>query len=479
VKALWRVVVPALLLTGCASAPPQTDVQLEMDVPAQWTAATTPEGPADSLWWRQFGDDKLVDLLEEAFTYNYNLKIAAGNLDAALARAKIAGASLYPQLNLGLDASRRKQNFIGLPVPGAEGGVYSTTNNAYGVSLNLSWELDLWGRLRAEKSSAVGQAQAAQADYWGAQLSLAGQVCKSWFAAIEAKRQVELAEATVENQRISYEQVRQRYRSGLTSSLDLRLAHANYSRAEAGLRLRKIQEDGALRQLEVLLGRYPDAEVDLSPDLPSVSGPVPAGLPVEILSRRPDLIAAERRLASSYSGVTAAKRALYPRISLTGSMGTVSTELGDVLNGNFSVWNVVGNILQPIFQGGRLRANVDLSHSRADVALAQYGLSVLNAFAEVEHTLIREQYLGEREVALAVAAEQSLAARALAEDQYNSGLRGFVTMLEAQRSAYDNESLLLTVRRERLDARIDLHLALGGDFVANDEPQQSDAGVEP
>jgi outer membrane protein TolC len=143
------------------------------------------------------------------------------------------------------------------------------------------------------------------------------------------------------------------------------------------------------------------------------------------------------------------------------------------------VWNIVGNVLQPIFQGGRLRANVDLSRSRADVALARYGLSVLGAFAEVEHTLIREQYLSEREAALAVATEQSLAARTLAEDQYNSGLRGFVTLLESQRSAYDNESLLLTVRRERLDARIDLHLALGGDFVTAEKPQMSDAGVEP
>ena len=134
------------------------------------------------------------------------------------------------------------------------------------------------------------------------------------------------------------------------------------------------------------------------------------------------------------------------------------------MDGNFSVWNIVGNILQPLFQGGRLRANVDLTKAQSDIALARYGLTALNAFAEVESALTNEQYLSERQADLEIATEQSLAARQLAEDQYARGLTDFITMLESQRSAYDSESNLLSVRRERLDARIDLYLALGGGF---------------
>jgi outer membrane protein TolC len=195
-------------------------------------------------------------------------------------------------------------------------------------------------------------------------------------------------------------------------------------------------------------------------------------LPADLVSRRPDLAAAERRVAAAYAGVSSAKRALLPRISLTGSGGTSSNELGDLLNGDFSVWSIAGSLLQPIFQGGRLRANLDLAKTQGEIALTQYQQAALNAFAEVENTLANEQYLNESQIALEEATSQALAARDLAEAQYNRGLINFVTMLETQRSAYDNERQLLTVRRQRLDARIDLYLSLGGGFTLNRQSKQ-------
>jgi NodT family efflux transporter outer membrane factor (OMF) lipoprotein len=472
-----RVIALLLVsLAGCASAPPRQTVDLGVEIPGQWTVADSTLGLIDSLWRQEFADERLPLVLEEAFRNNRTLKLASANVRAATAQARIAGAPLYPQAGLSFNASRRKQNFIGLPVPGSADGVLSSTTSSFGVSLNLSWEIDLWGRIGAAKAAALAQLQAARADYRGARLSLAAQVCKAWFAAVEAQRQMELMEATLENQRLSYEQVGQRYRSGLVGSLDYRLSYANLARAEAALHQRRILLDRARRQLEVLLGRYPDASFDLSTDLPGLTTDVPAGVPADVLARRPDLVAAERRLAAAYAGVASSRAALYPSISLTGSTGRSSSELGDLLKGDFSVWNLVGNVLQPIFQGGRLRAGVELARSGADAALAQYGLAVLNACAEVEGALVSENLLRAREAALAIATEQSLAARTLAEDQYQSGLRDFLTMLEAQRSAYDNESLLLSVRRERLDARIDLYLALGGDFQLplEREPESGD-----
>ena len=192
-----------------------------------------------------------------------------------------------------------------------------------------------------------------------------------------------------------------------------------------------------MRQLETLVRRYPAANMELSLDLPEISNEIPVGLPADLVNRRPDLAAAERRLAAAYAGVSSAKSALLPQISLTGSGGTSSNELSDLLDGDFSVWSIAGRLLQPIFQGGRLRANVDFSKSQAEIALAQYHLAVLNAFAEVENAIANERYLVERQAALGEAARQALAARDLAEAQYNRGLIKFVTMLEAQRSAHN------------------------------------------
>jgi NodT family efflux transporter outer membrane factor (OMF) lipoprotein len=473
----FYLILPALYLLSCASAPKKHDVDIGVVTPENWAARSSVSGAGDSLWWREFKDEKLVAIIDEAFSRNHNLRIAAHSLRSALAQARIAGAPLYPQVGLSLDAARRKQNFIGFPIPGAEDEVLSRTNSTYGVALNVSWEVDLWGKLRAGQAAAVAEWQASRADYRGATLSLTGQVCKAWFATIEARRQVELAAATVENQRVSTEQVQLRYESGLTTSLDYRLALSNYARAEAAMFAREVQFDQTIRQLEVLLGRYPNATVELSFDLPEIKRDIPSGLPAQVLSRRPDLVAAERRLAARHEGIRNARAALLPQISLTASGGTSTDELKNLLSGDFSVWNLVGNILQPIFQGGRLRANVDLAESSADMAVAQYGLSVLNAFAEVEVALTGERLLAEREAALQVATDQAIAARQLAEEQYAGGIRDFITMLETQRSAYETESQLLSVRRERLDARIDLHLALGGNF-ASDSKNEDQNGVQ-
>ncbi|MCH7679032.1 efflux transporter outer membrane subunit [candidate division KSB1 bacterium] len=462
----------SILAFSCASAPPKKDIQTGVDLPQTWKLDLQTETAIDSAWWNEFNDPKLNEILVQAFGQNFNLAIAAANLQTAAAQARIAGAPLFPQVDLSTNGARTKQNFIGLPIPGLEGGVLSSTVSSFGLSMNLSWELDLWGRLSADKSAAVAQVQASRADFIGARLSLAAQISKTWFTAIEAKRQVELSQATVENWRAARAQVKRRYESGLTSSLDYRLSLSNFAIAEANLASSQSQYETTLRQLETLLRQYPSASIAVSPELPEISSDVPAGLPADLLNRRPDLAAAERRVAATHAGVSSAKRALLPRISLTGSGGTSSNELGDLLKGDFSVWRIAGNILQPLFQGGRLRANVKLAKSQADIALLNYQQTALNAFAEVENSLASERYLNQRQTALEEATHQALAARNLAETQYGRGLIDFITMLETQRSAFETERLLLTVRRQRLEARINLYLALGGGFSVKNQSNQ-------
>jgi NodT family efflux transporter outer membrane factor (OMF) lipoprotein len=438
---------------------------MDLKIPSEWSvpAKAATDSTAAEQWWRSFGDSTLGRVVDEALRNNYNIKAAAARVRAAAALARISGADMLPNASLSLQASRRRQNLIGIPIP-FKGDIITTWSNSMGVSLDLSWEIDLWGRIRSGKSAALADLEAGWADLEATRLSIAGQTMKACFALIEAGMQLDLAEETVENYRLSAEQVQSRYRRGLRTALDLHLALANLASAQSLLEARKIQLDQAKRQLEILLGRYPGARITAGKRLPSIDRPVPAGLPSELLIRRPDLIAAERRYAAARRRVSAARRAFFPQVRLTSSGGTLSNQLKDLANGDLSVWNVAAGVFQPVFQGGRLMGNLSQSKALADQALAGYAQTLLNAFGEVESALYAEHTLAAREAAAKKAAEESEAAKNLAEEQYRQGLVDYITVLEAQRRALSAESDFISIRRARLDARVNLHLALGGGF---------------
>lgn len=466
-RKVFAVLAASTLVLSCASAPKQQPSPVLHQTPDAWTAgsAATDSTGLKIDWWSDFEDIRLDTLVVKALNHNYNLKAAAHRVHAARAQATIVGAPLFPQVNLGFNGSKRRQNFIGFPIPGGgPGGVLSTTATTYGVSTNVNWEIDLWGRLRNDKAAALADLQGSQADYYGARLSLSGQTAKAWFAAIEARRQLDLAQATLDNFSTINNQIQTRYESGIRPPLDLRLSLSNVATAEAIVAQRRQQYDSAVRQLEILLGRYPGAELEVAQDLPPMPPPIPAGLPADLIARRPDLMIAERQVAAANARVKVAKRARYPSISLTGSGGTSSATLSNLLNGDFIVWSFAGSLLQPLFQGGRLRAGVKLAEANQEQALAGFAEQALRAYSEVESALIAETFLRDREEALREASEQAVAARTLAENRYTSGLSDVITLLDSQRRAFDAEGQYLTVRRQRLDARVDLYLALGGGF---------------
>ncbi|MEM9290065.1 MAG: efflux transporter outer membrane subunit [Acidobacteriota bacterium] len=471
-----------LSLSGCASLEPAPTV----DVPAEpsWVAQARVDGggeergeeaPLTDRWWTSFGDPELDALVEEGLEANRDLAAAAARLEQAWIQARIAGADLAPQVNGSFNGSRRKQNFIGFPIPGGEEEVLSSTTSTFGVSLDVSWEVDLWGRLRAGRDAATEDLAAAQADYAAARLSLAAQTSKAYFAVREAELQRALAQETLESRQASSSQVRRRYEAGLRTALDLRLALSSEASAEASLEGRRLALQSARRQLEVLVGRYPAGRVltvqgsgeepEASP-LALLPGPVPAGLPAELVRRRPDLAAAERRLVAAGYRVEQARAALYPGLSLTASVGTSSQELEDLLDGDFSVWSLAGGLLQPIFQGGRLRAAVELQEASQEQALAGYAQNILQAFSEVETSLASEGSLQTQVVALERAAEQSLGAERLSQERYLAGLVGYLTVLESQRQALSTRSQLLDAQRRLLNNRVDLVVALGGGLDA-------------
>jgi len=457
-----RLSVPLMLLAavaGCATghgarlAPPVEPVT----PPPSWTAIDAcADGDAEP--WP--GGDLLDGLVAEALAGNPDLAAAAARVAASAAVVRIVGAGRYPLVNAAFDAGRRKQNFIGLPVPGE--GVPSSTATSYGVSLNVSWELDLWNRLGAGQRAALADADAAAAELEFARLSLAAQIAKAWYAVIESRQQVELAEETAKNRSAILRNAEARYQHGLSVAVDLSAARASVATSKAVAAARREQLDRSRRSLEILLGRYPSASLEMASVLPARTCVVPADLPADLVHRRPDLRAAELRLIASDGRLEAARAELRPQIRLTALGGTATRALTDLLSGDFGVWSLVGGIVQPIFAGGRLRAQVDQADALDHAAAADYAAVVLRAYGEVEAALAAEAMLRDREQHTAAAAAAESRTRSLLEERYRQGLVDVLALREAQRRELVAQSELLVVRRERLVNRIDLYLALGG-----------------
>jgi NodT family efflux transporter outer membrane factor (OMF) lipoprotein len=439
--------------------------------PEVWTGGALDSATLDTDWWTYFNDAELSRAISEALEGSFDLRAAAARIDAARANATIAGAALLPSVDLALSRSQQRQNFIGFPFPGAPAdSVFSTTSTNYGLRLNTSWEPDVWGRIQAGELEAVTNVQMRYADLAAARLSLTGQVARAWFAVVEAQRQLDLSDVSLASFRLSSDRIRARFEAGLRPSLDLRLALTEVARAEATLEQRLEQRDRAQRQLETLMGRYPSGDYGLTARLPEVPLSVPGDLPSELVYRRPDLASAELGLVASDARLAQAEADLRPRFSLTGATGTASNNLLGLLDHNLFIWSFVGNFAQPLFNGGRLRAAVDLNLSAGDEALANYESQVLGAYREVESALAAEAVLARREAALQEAVIQSVAAEDLAEERYRLGLTDIITVLTSQRSADSSESQLIAIRRARLDNRVDLHVALGGGFDMSDVP---------
>jgi len=463
----------ASLVTGCVRVPPRTLPDVGFEVPEVFTGAPAEAAEPAADWWQEFGDPVLPRLVERALAHNQDLVVAAARVERAAAEARIAGAPLKPTVGASLSVSRQRQNFIGFPDFGGLGGggsastLFSNTFDRDALSLEASWEADLWGRLRAGARASLAQYQAAAAELRGARLSLAARTARMWFAAVEAHQQVTLAEESSAGFRDVVAQVRARYEQGLRPPLDLRLAQSNLSAAQALLERRRAQRDAALRGLQVLLGEYPDARLTgAHPIARLIELPpaVPVGLPATLVGRRPDVEAAERRVVAAEQQWLAARRALYPRLTLTAGGGTVTDTLQDLLDGDFRVWSWVAGLTQPLFQGGRLRAGVEWAAAGGDAALADFAVTVLRAYAEVETALAAESYLRRERAALEETAAHLTAAQRLSEDRYREGLGNYLVVLESQTRALSARSELLTAQRRLLDNRVALHLALGGGF---------------
>ncbi|MEE2988757.1 MAG: efflux transporter outer membrane subunit [Verrucomicrobiota bacterium] len=452
------LVATTLIFTACATSPDRSEAPA-VDLPKAWTSQSFNTAP--TAWLADFNSPQLEALVLEALAKSPSLKATAARFAQSVAEARISGAELKPSAGLGLKSARQKINTFG---PNSTGGVIFEN---YELTLDLRWEIDLWGRLRDQTSAAVARAEGYQADLDAARLSLAAQITKGWLNLIEAQQQLALSEHTAQAYRDNQSALESRFKLGLAEGFDLRRILTQTASAEADTVARERTLDQATRSLEVILGRYPAGALNADITLPSLPPTIPAGLPADLIQRRPDLVSAERKLAAADRELRASKKDLLPQISLTASGGTSSQEFENLLDGNFGIWTLLGNITQPIFQGGRIRANIDRNTALRIQAAANYKDKALRAFLEVETTLAAEQFIRREQFKLDIAAKEAIATEALAWDRYRSGIGDFLSALDAKRTADVARSRLLSVSNIFLQNRVNLYLALGGAFDSN------------
>lgn len=421
--------------------------------PVYVEAANAATGTVTDGWLKSFADPELEAIVAEAINNNLNLKAAVARVDAAAGFATQAGAELKPVIGAG---------GRGLAAEGFSAGDPSLTSS--GVALNMSWEMDLWGRVRSQAAAGEAAFEAAQYQLEWAYQSIAAQTAKVWFLVTEAKLQLGLAEAAQELYESNLKVIESKYKQGQVTSREVALARAQVASGQATIRKARGARQQSARALEVLLGRYPAAEIEGADDLAATLSPIPVGMPSELLERRPDLRAAERAVAAQYYQIQSAEAARLPRISLTAGLGTSSNELSNLVSLGSDYWTAGANFAAPIFAGGALAAQVDVESAQYKEAMANYGLVALRAFSEVEQGLANETLLREREEFMRQVLAESTEALRVARVQFDVGKVDFLLVLQQQGQVIAARVNLLNIQDQRLQQRIDLHLALGGSF---------------
>jgi NodT family efflux transporter outer membrane factor (OMF) lipoprotein len=460
------------LLAGCAAGilavsagcvlkkPPdaaaiKTEALPSVDVPEKWTAPGAGAGAVTDNWLVTFRDDQLTAAVAEAIARNADLRVAAARVEQAQLYAQLAGARLYPTVDL---------------LARGGGKMSGDSSGLKGVVLNAKWELDLWGRVRYGRAAATADALSAQADFEFARQSLAATVAKSWFLATEAGLQAEVARGNIRDGDALVRLAEDRSRVGVGNDEDVFVARASVGTQRDALREIELARELAIRALEILLGRYPAAAANVTTQLPGQPDPVPAGLPSELLERRPDVIAAERRIAAAFHRVHEAKAARLPSIALTAGVSTISSDLFVLQDRDNPVWNLGASLLMPIFRGGELKTQVEIRTAEQKQAVAAYAAIGLRAFGEVENALSAEIAAREREKILTQTQADNQRALEIVRTQFKVGSTDLRFVTQRQLALNVSQSALVRVQTEQRVQRVNLHLALGGSFESRPQP---------
>ena len=455
------IALAASLASACSMIP---DYQRPAaPVPATFpnTARATAETPAaDALAWRDyFADARLREVIVLALANNRDLRVAALNIEKARAQYRIQRADLFPAI--GATGSQTAQRLPGDLTRSGEADVSRTYSTTIGFS---AYELDFFGRIRSLNAQALETYLGTEEARRSAQISLVAEVASTWLTLAADRERLALAQNTYGTRQKTFDLTRKSFDAGAVSALDLRQAETLLQGARAdAARFRTLvaQDENALA---LIVGAAVPA--DLAPDSLTASvsavADLPAGVPSEVLTRRPDVLQAERALRAANANIGAARAAFFPSITLTAAGGTASSTLGDLFGSGSGTWSFMPQIRIPIFEAGRLRANLDVAEVQRDINVAQYEKAIQSAFRDVADALAERTTLGEQLDARRRLVDATASAFRLSEARYKGGVDSYLGLLDAQRTLYAAEQDLIAVRLAEAANRVTLYKALGG-----------------
>jgi len=395
-----------------------------------------------------FSDRTLTGIVDRAIANNLDVRAAALRMEQAGYVAQISTSDLVPGLSGTIGNSRA-------------GGTNTTAGTAR-TSLDVSWEIDLWSKLRDTGRAARDDAKAAAEQLRFAQASIAAQTMQAWFEFSRAAQAVQIEQRRLAGLKRQEDLVRRNYGAGVGNLDDLAAIERDVALANEVVLANQSTQTGAARTLELLMGEYADGRIAEAKGLPALRSAPRAGIPADVLAKRPDLRAAWQKVLAADRRIKVAQKDLLPRVSLTGSLGSQSAEFGNLLSGA-TIWTLAGNLTAPVFENGRRRTEILASRNRADQAWVAYLQAVLRAFSEVERGLEQETQLRLREEELRRAVKHAQIAANLFEDRYQAGLASILELLNAQNAVFDIQAQLLAIRTARLNNRVALALALGNE----------------
>ena len=443
-------------LGACLGEPYQRPA---MEVPAEFRISVeqTPQAD-DRQWWQGFGDPVLDGLVEEALRNNEDLRIAAARVDEFHGAMMQVRAGLVPGVGYSVQ-SGQQQPSRAVP-PGSD----ATVNSVSG-GFTAGWEIDVWGRIRNLTAASVADWQASEADRRAAVLSVVGATVTGYLVLLSLDEQLATAHSTLESRAKALAVFEKRHKGGVVSGVEVAQAQSAYEVAAASIPLLEQQIEQQENALSVLLGRTP-GPIQRGRKLEQLGTPaIPAGLPSDVLTWRPDVVAAEQQLVAANARVSAARALYFPTISLTGFLGSASTSLGDLFASGTDTWNYLGSAAGPIFQGGANVGANQVADARKAQLVANYRNVVRRAFADVDDALVATVKTTDRTKAQKAQVDALIRYATLSRKRYDGGYTSYLEVLDAETSLFNAELLSSQGERDRLLAHVDLYRALGGGWV--------------
>ena len=468
-------VVAAALLGGCALGPNYKRPAVVQPPTFRGQAAAEAASLADAPWWEAFQDPTLKALIQEALTKNYDAAIAAARVQEARANLRVARSDLYPSLDYGATVGRARLPLGGLNLPD---GRDHRTDDVFIGTMSMSWELDIWGRVRRSNEAARATLFATEDAQRGVWLTLISELAQAYFQLLALDVQLQIAQNSTQAYQGTYDLFQDRFNLGVASKLETSRALGALGNAQATIP--QIQSAIVARenQIRILLGKGPGPiPRGQSMSAQPVAPTVPAGLPSALLERRPDLRQAEQELVAANARIGMAKAEFFPRLSLTALFGAASPELSALTGGGATVWAVAGMLSGPIFNAGRTTGHYRASIAQWEQARLHYEQTVLGALREVSDSLTALGKLSDAETGQTTAVTGLEDAVVHATDRYRQGLASYYEVLEAQQQLFPAQNTLAQIRANRLVAYVQLYKALGGGWNLSDVQWTGQAAV--